>query len=261
MFLINRNSSFNYFYFKEWTRIAETQYQPGFISLLFQIWLGPSGSPTGQNLINRCLIQTDDITSVCRDRKKIRRFGMTNEPEKILRGECCSQRRPTCPTSEQHLPPRWRTREGLGSAILNPADILEVLTWFDGLPVWEGQRCNEEFGFCDWYPVVENFHRPDPRPQGQVQRGLVVGELGSGLNQDVVGGCDDVDGIHPDDIHGHIGALPPFLHAYRLIHGPQETPKVAEEPLFGIPVSTDLKHKSESWNHWAWMWVLHPRKA
>ena len=120
MFLINRNSSFNYFYFKEWTRIAETQYQPGFISHLFQIWLGPSGSPTGQHLINRCLIQTDDITSVCRDRQKIRRFGMTNEPEKILRGECCSQRWPTCPTSEQHLPPRWRTREGLGSAILTP---------------------------------------------------------------------------------------------------------------------------------------------
>ena len=167
-----------------------------------------------------------------------------------------------------HVPHIWAASpaqvEDLGGPLhwnTYPTDILEVLTWFDGLPVWEGQRCNEEFGFCNWHPVVENFHRPDPRPQGQVQRGLVVGELGSGLNQDVVGSCDDVDGIHPDDSHGHVGALPPFLHAHRLVHGPQETPKVAEEPLLGIPVSADLKHRSESWNHWAWMWVLHPRKA
>ena len=93
---MNRNSSFNYFYFKQWTRFAETQYQPGFISHLFQIWLGPSGSPAGQHLINRCLIQTDDITSVCRDRQKIRRFGMTNEQEKsweastALKGSPCA---------------------------------------------------------------------------------------------------------------------------------------------------------------------------
>ena len=72
-----------------------------------------------------------------------------------------------------------------------------------------------------------------------------MGEFGSGLNQDVVGGCDDVDGIHPDDSHSHVGALPPFLHADWLVHGPQETPKVAKEPLLGIPVSADLKQESE----------------
>ena len=171
---------------------------------------------------------------------------MTDAQEKILRAESTvrkgSPQDPrlssiTCPGEGPTRPP------GMESL---PRTVLGVLTRFDGLPVGEGQRRHEEFGFCHWHPVVENFHCPDPRPQGQVQRWLVVGEFGSGLNQDVVSGCDDVDGIHPDDGHGHVGALPPFLHAHRLVHGPQETPKVAEEPLLGIPVSADLKQESKS---------------
>lgn len=126
---------------------------------------------------------------------------------------------------------------------------LGALTRLDGLPVGEGQGRNEEFALGDWQPVVQNFHRPDPGPQGQVQRGLVVGELGSGFDQDVVGGGDDVDGVHPDDGDGHVGALGPLLHADRLVHGPQQTPEVAEETLLRIPLGADLKPESETRGH------------
>lgn len=135
------------------------------------------------------------------------------------------------------------------------------LTRLDGLPVGEGQRCDEESALRNWHPVVENFHSPDPGPQGQVQRGLVVGEFGSGLDQDVVGGSDDVHGVYPDDGHSHVGALAPLLHAYRLVHGPQEAPKVPEETLLGVPVSADLEEENRSWDCWARAGVQGPRKA
>ena len=191
----------------------------------------------GEHLIKKYLIYGQMMSPQCVGRKA----------HIESRKHCSSQKRPPSPTSGQHCPLRPRAHWASGMEHLPPRDTtLGALTWLDGLPVGEGQRCDEEFGLCNWHPVVENFHCPYPRPQGQVQRGLVVGEFSSGLNQDVIGGCDDVDGIHPDDGHSHVGALPPLLHAHRLVHGPQETPKVAEEPLLGIPVSADLKQESES---------------
>lgn len=150
---------------------------------------------------------------------------MTNRQEKILRGKHCSERRPTCPTSEQDCLPAggpgglcirypqtyWKHSPGLMGCLFEKVSRRVPL---------------QEFGFCNWHPVVENFHRQTPGLRGQSSRGLVVGELGSGLNQDVVGSCDDVGRkrIHPDDSHSHGGALPPFLHAYWLVHGPQGDP-------------------------------------
>lgn len=129
---------------------------------------------------------------------------------------------------------------------LSSSGTLRALTWFDGLLVGKGQRCHKEFGLCHWHPVMENLHCPDPRPQRQIQRGLVVCEFRSGLNQDIIGGCNDVDRIHPNNSHGHIGPLSPFLHPHRLIHGPQKTTKVPEQPLLGIPVSANLKQENKS---------------
>ena len=171
---MNRNSSFNYFYFKQWTRYAETQYQPGFISHLFQIWLGPSGSPTGQHLINTCLIQTDDITSVCTDRQKIRRFGMTNEQEKILRGKHCSERRPTCPTSEQDCLPSWRTWEGLCIGILTHRHTgsTHLVWWAACLRRSEVQR---GIWFLQLAPSGGEFSPSRPQASGASSKGAYSG--------------------------------------------------------------------------------------
>lgn len=127
---------------------------------------------------------------------------------------------------------------------LSSARTLRVLTWFDGLLVGEGQRCDKEFGLCNRHPVMENFYCPDPRPQRQIQRGFVVCEFRGGLNQDIIGGCDDVDRVHPNNSHSHIGPLPPFLHPHGLIHGPQETAEVPEQPFLSIPISANLKQEN-----------------
>lgn len=123
------------------------------------------------------------------------------------------------------------------------------LTLFDRLLIGEGERSNEEFGFSYLHPVVQNLYRPDTRPQGQVQRGFVVRELSAGLDEDVVRCGDDVDGIHPDDSDGDVGALPPLLHAHWLVRRPQQPPEIPEQSLLGVPLGANLKPRPQGCRH------------
>lgn len=118
------------------------------------------------------------------------------------------------------------------------------LTLFDRLPIWEGERSDEEFGFSYLYPVVQNFYCPDTRSQGQIQRWFVVSIFSTGFNKNIIRCCYYIDWIHPNDSNGDVGAFPPFLHANWLICWPKESSKVAEKPLLGVPLSADLKSET-----------------
>lgn len=83
-----------------------------------------------------------------------------------------------------------------------------------------GQRGNEEFHLGHGAPVVQDADAPHAGSQRLVQRGAVVGELGAGVDQNVIGGRDDVGGIDPHDGDGDVGPLAPLLHAHCLVHGP-----------------------------------------
>lgn len=67
-----------------------------------------------------------------------------------------------------------------------------------------GQGSDEKARLCHRAPVVQHTYGPHAGPQGQVQRRPVVSELSTGVDQDVVGGSDDIGGVNPHHSHGHI---------------------------------------------------------
>jgi len=115
-----------------------------------------------------------------------------------------------------------------------------LVTLSYGLVLVEGQRRDQEAHLGHGAPVVQDAHAPHARPQRLVERRPVVGELGGGVDQDVVGGGDDVDGVDPHHGHRHVGALAPALHAHHAVHGPHQAPDVPEQPLLGVPLCADL---------------------
>lgn len=114
------------------------------------------------------------------------------------------------------------------------------LTLSYGLALVKGQRGDEEAQLSHWAPVVQDADAPHAGPQRLVERRAVVGVLGAGVDQDVVGGRDDVGGVNPHDRDGDVGTLAPLLHAHRLVHRAHHAAEVSEHALFGVPLSADL---------------------
>lgn len=67
-----------------------------------------------------------------------------------------------------------------------------------------------------------------------------MGELGVGIDENVIGGRDDIGGVDPHDCDGDVRAFTPLLHAHRLVHGTHQAAKVSEHTFFGIPLGPDL---------------------
>lgn len=109
-----------------------------------------------------------------------------------------------------------------------------------GLVFVVSQRGNKEAHLCHRAPVVQDANAPHAGPQGLVERWTIVGELSAGVDQNVIGGCDDVGGVDPHDGDSDVKTLAPLLHAHRLVHGSHQAAKVSEQTLFGIPVCSDL---------------------
>lgn len=65
-------------------------------------------------------------------------------------------------------------------------------------------------------------------------------ELGSGVDQDVIGGCDYVSGVNPHHGHRHVGPFAPLLHPHWLVQRPHQITKIAEDSLLSIPVCPSL---------------------
>ncbi len=103
-----------------------------------------------------------------------------------------------------------------------------------------GQGSDEKACLCHRAPVVQHTYGPHAGTQRQVQRRLVVRELSTAVDQDVVGGSDDIGGVNPHHSHGHIWPFPPFLHSHRLVHGSHQIPIVPEYPFLCIPVCSNL---------------------
>ena len=104
------------------------------------------------------------------------------------------------------------------------------------------QRSYDEAGLTQQVPVVQDPQRPDARPQRGGERRPVVGDLGRGVHQDVVGGGDDVGGVDPHHGGRQVAlAAAPALRGCRLVLGPQQAPPVPEETLLRIPVGSNLK--------------------
>lgn len=115
-----------------------------------------------------------------------------------------------------------------------------------------GQRCHQKTHFGHGAPVVEDADAPHAGTQRLVERRAVVGELGRRVDQDVVGGGDDVGGVDPNHGDGDVGAFAPLLHAHRLVHGAHQAAEVPEHALLGVPLSADLKGGgSEGGRRWA----------
>lgn len=94
--------------------------------------------------------------------------------------------------------------------------------------------------------MVQHLECPHARPQRWAQWWPIVGELGSSVHQDVIGGSDDVGGVNPHNGCCQIAlAAAPALHSHWLILRPKETPPVPEETLLRVPVSTHLQLKGE----------------
>lgn len=106
------------------------------------------------------------------------------------------------------------------------------------------QRTNQKPRLGHGAPVMQHPYGPHPRPERLVQGGSVVGVLCAGVDQDIVGGSDDVGGVDPHHGDGHVGALGPPLHPDCLVHGTHQTTEVTEHALFGIPLCADLR---EGW--------------
>lgn len=103
-----------------------------------------------------------------------------------------------------------------------------------------GQRDHKKAHFGHGAPVVQDADAPHPGAKRLVERWPVVGELGVGVNQDVVGGGDDVGGVDPHHGDGDVGALAPLLHSHRLVRGAQQSAEVPEHALFRVPLGPDL---------------------
>lgn len=114
------------------------------------------------------------------------------------------------------------------------------LTLSYGLVLIIGQRGDKEVHLSHGAPVVQDAHAPHTRPQRLVERWAVVGVLCAGVDQNVIGGRDDVGGVDPHDRDGDVRALTPLLHAHRLVHGAHQAAEVSEHALFGVPLCTDL---------------------
>lgn len=99
------------------------------------------------------------------------------------------------------------------------ATLEDHLTLPYGLMLVVGQRCHQKTHFGHGAPVVEDADAPHAGTQWLVERRAVVGELGSGVDQDVVGGGNDVGWVDPHHSDGDVGAFAPLLHAHRLVHG------------------------------------------
>lgn len=106
------------------------------------------------------------------------------------------------------------------------------------------QRANQKPRLGHGAPVMQHPYGPHPRPERLVQGGSVVGVLCAGVDQDIVGGSDDVGGVNPHHGDGHVWALGPPLHPDCLVHGTHQTTEVTEHALFGIPLCADLR---EGW--------------
>lgn len=118
------------------------------------------------------------------------------------------------------------------------------LTLLDRLLVREGERSNKEFGFSYLYPVVQNFYRPNTGSQGQIQRRFVVSKFSTGFNQNIIRCCNYINGVHPNYSNGDIGAFSPFLHPNWLICWAEESSKIPEKPLLGVPFGANLKSQT-----------------
>lgn len=114
------------------------------------------------------------------------------------------------------------------------------LTLSYGLVLVKSHGRDQEAQLGHGAPVVQDADAPHAGPQGLVERRAVVGELGAGVDQNVVRGCDDVGGVDPHDRDRDVGPLSPLLHAHRLVHGAHQAAKVSEQAFFGIPLRPDL---------------------
>lgn len=126
-----------------------------------------------------------------------------------------------------------------------PRGHLALLTLSDGLVLAVGQRGHQEAHLGHGAPVVQDANAPHARTQRLVERRAVVGELSVAVNQDVVGGGDDVGGVNPHHGDSDICTFAPLLHSHCLVHGAQQSAKVPEHALFGIPLSANLIRESE----------------
>lgn len=120
---------------------------------------------------------------------------------------------------------------------------LVFLTLSYGLAFAESQRGNKEAHLGYGTPVVQDADAPHARPQRLVERRAVVRELGAGVDQNVIGGGDDVGRVDPHDRDGDVRPFGPLLHAHRLIHGAHEATEVSEHAFFGIPLCTNLREQ------------------
>lgn len=68
-----------------------------------------------------------------------------------------------------------------------------------------------------------------------------MSKLGTGFNKNIVCCCNYINGIHPNDSDGDVGALPPFLHPHWLVHWPEEPAEIPEKPFLGVPLGANLK--------------------
>lgn len=93
---------------------------------------------------------------------------------------------------------------------------------------------------------MQDANAPHSRSQRLVERRAVVGELGAGIDQNVIGGSDDIGGVDPHDCDGDVGTLAPLLHAYCLVHWAHQAAEVPEHTFFGIPLSADLTVEEEN---------------
>lgn len=114
------------------------------------------------------------------------------------------------------------------------------LTLSYGLVLIVGLRGNEETHLGHGAPVVQDADAPHARAQRLVEWRAVVGELGVGVDQNVIGGGDNIGGVDPYDGDGDVATLTPLLHADCLIHGAHQATEVSEHAFFGIPLCSDL---------------------
>lgn len=132
-----------------------------------------------------------------------------------------------------------------------PSDGYLSLTLSYGLMLVVSQRGNKEVHLSHGAPVVQDADAPHTGAQGLVERGAVVGELGAGVDQNVIGGGDDVGGVNPHNCDGDIGTFTPLLHANCLVHGAHHAAEVSEHTFFGIPLCADLWIDEEEGIKWA----------
>lgn len=124
-------------------------------------------------------------------------------------------------------------------------DTRNHLTLPYGLMLVIGQRCHQKTHFGHGVPMMEDADAPHAGTQRLVERRAVVGKLSSSVDEDVIGGGDDVGGVDPHHSDGDVGAFAPLLHAHGLIHGAHQATEIPKQALFGIPLSANLEGGGE----------------